>query len=118
MKKFVTAEHHEPRIAQGSVTFEHDERTVIAYPPTPAQFAMYRSAYEAIDGDITQVADVINFFFALFEEEDRDYFRGRLFDRDDPFDLGGDGGIADLIAVLLGAWLVMDPPAQDEALSH
>jgi len=118
VRKFVTGEHHEPRIHQASVTFEHDEETVTAFPPTPAQFAMYRSAVEAVDGDINQVADIVNFFFALFEQEDRDYFRGRLFDPDDPFDLGGDGGMVDLIATLLATWLTQDTPAQDEALSH
>ena len=108
MKSFTTTNHAEPRIAEGAVTFRHDGRKVTAYPPTAAQYALFQTAYQAAEGDVSQVADVVNFFFALFGTEDFAYFKERLFDPDDPFDLGGDSGMVSIIVSLLGSWLAKD----------
>lgn len=118
MKSFTTGEHREARITQDAVTFEHDGRTVTAYPPTPAQYALFRAAYETYDGDVQEIADVVNFFFCLFDSEDHDYFKARLFDPEDPFDFGGESGMAAVLAALIMAWATADTPPEQDALSH
>jgi hypothetical protein len=118
MRSFTTGEYREKRIAEGAVTFEHDGRTVTAYPPTPAQYALFRSAYETYDGDVQEIADVVNFFFCLFDADDHDYFKARLFDPNDPFDFGGESGMASVIATLLVVWAAADTPPDEDALSH
>lgn len=118
MRSFSTGEHREERISQTEVVFLHDGHQVTARPPTAAQYAIFQAAYQDIDGDLDQVADVVNFFFALFSGPDFDYFKERLFDPDDSFDLGGDGGMAAIIVNLLGVWLKQAVPPEDVALSH
>jgi len=118
MKSFTTGSHQEPRISTEEIVFEHDGRQVTARPPTAAQYALFQAAYQSIDGDVAQVADVVNFFFVLFSGSDFDYFKERLFDPDDSFDLGGEGGMASIIVTLLGVWLSEAIPVEDVALSH
>jgi hypothetical protein len=105
MKSFTTVpDHHDDTVGTEPITFQHDGRTVTAHPPTVAQYTLFLSAYNALDGGIDQVADIVNFFFALFDGEDWDYFKTRLFDRGDSFGLTGDGGMTDLLNALLPVW--------------
>lgn len=118
MKSFVTTEHREDRISQEVIRFDHDGRTVTANPPTPAQFVMFEIAYQATEGDAREIADVVNFFFCLFGKDDQTYFKERLFDQDDPFDLGGDGGMIDILSTLVPVWIASAVPSEAEPLSH
>jgi len=66
--------------------FVLDDSEYIAYPPTPAQFAVFMSSQAESRESQDHVAGVIDFFDGLLEEEARRTFRRRLLDRDDPFD--------------------------------
>jgi hypothetical protein len=116
MKSFTTgAGHHDEPMPAKPITFDHDGRTVTAHPPTTTQYAMFMAAYESLDGGIDRLGDVIDFFFCLFDEEDQDYFRTRLFDRADSFGMTGVGGMADMLNALLPVWT---RSAAEQALSH
>jgi hypothetical protein len=118
MKSFTSAPHREQRIAEQDITFLHDGRSVVAHPPTAAQYTLFITAYQAVGGDITQVGDVVNFFFCLWGQEDFDYFKERLFDPDDPFDLGGAAGMVAILVDLLAVWVTPAVPREDASLSH
>lgn len=68
------------------VTFTLDDFEYVAFPPTPAQFAVFMSTQAESRDAADRVAGVIDFFDGLLEEDARRTFRKRLLDRDDPFD--------------------------------
>jgi hypothetical protein len=77
-----------------------DGRTIKFLPATEGQMAMM------IGSDIApmneRVSSGINFFFGLLRDHrDVDYFKGRMFDRADPF---GSGEIAEIVQDLIEEW--------------
>jgi hypothetical protein len=115
VKSFTTGQAPQERLSDQMVTFLHDGRTVTAHPPTVAQYALFIAAYESLDTDISGAVDIINFFFCLWGPEDYEYFKDRIFERTDPFDLHGEGGMTDILASVLAVW---SRPAPLTALSH
>lgn len=89
LKQFTTAARSAPEEAPAGepLDVEIDGRKVTLLPPTTGQLAiaMIGGGDMATQGE--QIATSINFFFGLLEEKDAKFFRRRLFDRDDSFDV-------------------------------
>jgi hypothetical protein len=104
MKSFSTAAkataHEKELPIQPDITFEHDGRTVTAHAPTGAQFALFLAIYGESAPEASQVFDTLNFFASRFDRGDSAYFKRRIADPDDPFDM------EDLVEVL--TWLVQE----------
>lgn len=84
------------------IEFTIDSDTYTAYPPKAAQFA-YFIATQAKNRDTSDnMAGVIDFFDGLFDQADRDRFRTRLLDRNDPLDFSI---IEDLVDMLMEEWM-------------
>jgi len=105
IKEFTTsavASVDEDEGAVGSeVTVKVDGREVTFYPPTSGQLAVTLAGSGDMATEMEQAAATINFFFSLLEHRDATFFRKRLFDRDDGFDMDT---IADLVSYLLEEW--------------
>lgn len=77
-----------------------DGRTIKFLPATEGQMAMLLGSDIAPMGE--RVSTGINFFFGLLRDDrDADYFKGRMFDRTDPF---GSGEIAEIVQDLIEEW--------------
>ena len=105
MKSFSTAAKaaaHQRDLPIGQdVTFQHDERTVIASCPTGPQLAIFLSAFGDTAEDSHRVVDTINFFTSRFVREDASYFRRRLNDPNDAFDFDA---MSDILVWLIEEW--------------
>lgn len=78
-----------------------EEKTVTFIPPTTGQWAVTLAG----QGDTTEgsekIASQINFFFSMLDEKDEVYFKQRLFNREDPFDIDN---VAEIIDYLMEEW--------------
>jgi len=103
LKEFTTSARaaEEARIGL-PVTVKVDDREITFSPATESEMAMLLAASSPTGNTVEAIADTINFFFALVEDEDQhSYLRGRLFDRGDPFDVSD---IADIVVYLVEEW--------------
>lgn len=80
---------------------EFDDRKIVLNPPTTGQWAVTMAGNSDSSDTREQLATQINFFFSLLEDQDASWFRHRLFDRDDPFDVDN---IAELIEYAMEEW--------------
>jgi hypothetical protein len=103
MREFVTAAK---AVVEDGDTFGWDTersidgRTVKFLPATEGQMAMLLGSDIAPMSE--RVSTGINFFFGLLRDSrDADYFKGRMFDRTDPF---GSGEIAEIVQDLIEEW--------------
>jgi hypothetical protein len=86
-----------------TITFPHDETDVTFYRPTSAQLAIL--AATSVQGNDSEAAGTyIALFFEMMDSDSQRYFRGRLFDRNDPFDLDGPGGVQEIMEALVEHW--------------
>ena len=76
------------------IQIEVDERPITFYAPTGGQLAVAMAEAAGYNGTGSQAAASINFFFSLLEDDDADWFKGRLFDRKDPFDIEEIGALS------------------------
>lgn len=83
------------------VEVEFDERKILFNPPTTGQWAVTMAGNSDAADTSEQLATQINFFFSLLGSKDAAWFKHRLFDRDDPFDVDN---IAELIEYLMEEW--------------
>jgi hypothetical protein len=83
------------------ISFKIDEDEFTAYPPTPAQFALFMASQGSNTEPTDQIAGVIDFFNGLLPDDQRMLFRRRLLDRDDPLGLEM---IMDVVAWLSEEW--------------
>lgn len=87
------------------IVFRHDDKEVTFYQPSAGQLAIMSNIMSGNRNDPVLAANFIQLFFAMMEEEDTlPYFRNRLMDRKDTFDLDGDGGMFDIFAGLVEEW--------------
>lgn len=83
------------------VTVDVDGREVIFIPPTTGQWAVTMAGGTDSSSPSDQIATQINFFFSMLDDKDVHYFKHRLFDREDAFDVDN---IAEIITYLLEEW--------------
>jgi len=105
MREFFTAaQENEVEVdPEDVVTFKHDDREVTFYKPTAAQFAILSSA-SVNSSEFEAAGTYLALFFEMAEEDTARYFRSRLFDRNDPFDIDSEGGIQDIMMALIEEW--------------
>ena len=84
---------------EGKVTFLHDGTEVTFYFPTTAQFAAAMSVSSDRDVNV-----MIGFIFEMMDEDTKRYFRRRLLDSFDPFDLEGEGSLMEVYEALTEEW--------------
>jgi hypothetical protein len=83
------------------VTYEIDERDVTFLPPTTGQWAVTLAGLSDTASATEQMGAQINFFFSMLDDDDMRYFKQRLMDREDPFDVAD---IAEIITALMEEW--------------
>lgn len=83
------------------VEIELDDRKITFIPPTTGQWAVTMAGSSDPESPAEMIATQINFFFSMLDDEDVSYFRHRLFDREDPFDVDN---IAEIIEYLMEEW--------------
>jgi hypothetical protein len=105
MKEFFTAAQDTANEVDPDsiVTFKHDGRDVTFYQPSDGQLVIMLSLGRR-DMDKKAAGTFISLFFELMDEETQRYFENRLLDRNDTFDLSGEGGIFDIWEELVKEW--------------
>jgi hypothetical protein len=105
MKSFSTAakaaSHDKEAPIQPPITFEHDGRTVTASAPTGPQFALFLSAFGETAPETNRIFDSLNFFAERFNRDDSSYFKRRINDPDDPFDMEA---LSEILTWLIEEW--------------
>lgn len=102
MREFTTAVKQESggETAGPDIVIKIDDREVTFMAPDEAAMAMMLSADVAPIGQ--KISAAINFFFGSIKDaRDVDYFKGRLWDRSDPF---GTAAITEIIEALTEEW--------------
>lgn len=103
IKQFTTAakDPHDNVAAGDDQEIEVDGRTVKFYAPTSGQLGVAMATAAGYGTNMDRGAASINFFFSLMDEEDQNHFKGRLFDRNDPFDIDE---ISEITTFLMEDW--------------
>ena len=105
MKSFSTAakaaSHDKEPPIQPPITFEHDGRKVTATAPTGPQFALFLSAFGETAPESNRIFDTLNFFADRFNREDSSYFKRRINDPNDAFDMEA---LSDILTWLSEEW--------------
>jgi hypothetical protein len=105
MKEFVTAaadtlgEVDE----ESKITFRHDGRDITFFEPSTGQQAIML----AMGGRAMNTKTMgmfIQLFFEMAEDDTARYLQSRLLDRNDTFDIQGEGGMFDLFEALTEEW--------------
>lgn len=87
------------------IVFKHDGTEVTFYQPSSGQLAIMSNIMQGSKTDPTLAGNFIQLFFAMMEEEDTlPYFRNRLMDRKDTFDIDTEGGMFEIFEELVGEW--------------
>lgn len=106
MKEFYTAA--KDTIGEGSeddlIVFLHDGEEVTFYQPSSGQLAIMLSIVEGTKLDPKNAGAFIQLFFEMMDDETQRYFRGRLMDRKDTFDLDSEGGMFEIFNHLSEEW--------------
>lgn len=85
-------------------TFVHDGYTVTYYRPSQGQIALVMAYTDEKQNDQRKVMGLVDFFYSILDEQSQKHFQARLWDRTDPFDVSGPGGINAIVAALLKEW--------------
>lgn len=83
------------------LSIELDGREITFTPPTTGQWAVTMAGGTDTSSPSDMIATQINFFFGMLDTDDVNYFRHRLFDREDPFDVDN---ITEIIEYLIEEW--------------
>lgn len=110
MKEFIAAvgnnvvEINEDEI----INFIHEGTEVTFYQPGTGQLALMLGM---VTGklDAKAAGTFIALLFEMMEDETQNYFRGRLLDRTDGFDLEGDNGLMAIFEYLTEEWSAVNP---------
>jgi len=105
MKEFVTAAKDSLGEVdeESKITFKHDGRDITFFEPSTGQQAIMLSM-GGRNMDVRTMGTFIHLFFELADESTAKYLQGRLLDRNDPFDVSGDGGIMELFEAITEEW--------------
>lgn len=98
MKEFNTAINLAEKEDERTWTFKVDGHEVTAYEATPAQVAVVLSSVGRHTSMATKIAGIIDFFMAVFRNEDAEWLASRLLDREDDF------GVPQVESIL--SWLI------------
>jgi hypothetical protein len=105
VKEFVTAAKDSlGEVDEDSkITFRHDGREITFFEPSTGQQAIMLSmGGRAMD--VKAMGTFIQLFFEMADNDTAKYLQGRLLDRNDTFDVQGDGGIFDLFEAITEEW--------------
>lgn len=87
------------------IVFKHDGTEVTFYQPSAGQLAIMANIMQGSRNNPTLAGNFIQLFFAMMEEEETlPYFQNRLMDRNDAFDLDGEGGMFAIFELLTEEW--------------
>lgn len=101
MKEFVTAAASELEDDGELIEFKHDGREVAFISPTPAQASMMMLMISG-DARLETAGTFIHLWFEMMaDDETKRYFRSRLLDRNDTFELDGEGGVVEIFEHLV-----------------
>lgn len=105
MKEFITAAKDTLGEVdeESKITFKHDGRDITFFEPSTGQQAIML-AMGGRTMDVKTMGTFIQLFFEMAEDETARYLQGRLLDRNDTFDVIGEGGIFDLFEALQEEW--------------
>lgn len=104
MREFTTAAREHQEVDEESlITFMHDGQEVTFYEPDAGQLAIM-STLTSTNKTHEVASTIISFFFSVMDEDTSIYFRSRLLDRNDPFELDDEGGVMDIFEYLMEEW--------------
>lgn len=111
MKAFVTAARAQ-KVEENedeAIVFKHDEREVKFYQPSIGQQAIMMQLASSDmspgnSGKTGPAADFIALFFEMMDTDTQKYFKSRLLDRHDTFDIDGEGGMLEIFEELMEEW--------------
>lgn len=106
MKAFVTAAKAaktNKENEEDAISFTHDGRDVKFYQPSVGQQAVMMGM-SGSDLNVSTASDFIALFFEMMDNDTQKYFKSRLLDREDSFELDGDGGMMDIYSWLAEQW--------------
>lgn len=87
------------------IVFKHDGTEVTFFQPSSGQMAIMLNIMNGNRNNPDLAANFIQLFFAMMEEEETlPYFRNRLMDRKDTFDIETPGGMFDIFEHLAEEW--------------
>jgi hypothetical protein len=88
---------------ESKITFMHDGREVTFFEPSTGQQAIMLSM-GGRTMDIRTMGTFIQLFFEMCDTETAKYLQSRLLDRNDPFDVGGEGGMMEIFEAITQEW--------------
>jgi hypothetical protein len=105
MKEFVTAAKDSLGEVdeESKITFMHDGREITFFEPSTGQQAIMLSM-GGRNMDLRSLGTFIQLFFEMADNETARHLQSRLLDRDDPFDVSGDGGIFSIFEAITEEW--------------
>lgn len=118
MKEFITA----ARDTLGEVdeetkiTFKHDGKELTFFEPSTGQQAIMLSM-GGRTMDVRMMGTFIQLFFEMADDDTARYLQGRLLDRNDTFDVSGEGGIFDLWEYITEEWSARPTREQSDSPS-
>ncbi len=86
------------------IVFKHDDTEVTFYHPSSGQLAIMLNVVSGAKLDPKNAGVFIQLFFSMMEKETLIYFQSRLMDREDTFDLEGEGGLFEIFEFLTEEW--------------
>jgi hypothetical protein len=116
MKEFVTAakETLGEVDEESKITFMHDGREITFFEPSTGQQAIMLSM-GGRNMDVRAMGTFIQLFFEMADDDTARYLQGRLLDRNDTFDVTGDGGMFDLFEALTEEWSARPTRSQSDS---
>lgn len=105
MKEFVTAAKDTLGEVdeETKITFKHDGKELTFFEPSTGQQAIMLSM-GGRTMDVRMMGTFIQLFFEMADDDTARYLQGRLLDRNDTFDVSGEGGIFDLWEYITEEW--------------
>jgi hypothetical protein len=118
MKEFLTAakETLGEVDEESQITFKHDGKDITFFEPSTGQQAIML-AMGGRTMDVKTMGTFIQLFFEMADNDTARYLQGRLLDRNDTFDVGGDGGIFDLFEAITEEWSARPTREQSDSPS-
>lgn len=119
MKEFFTREltpkEREDLNGSDRLQFMHDGTEVVFFYPGPGQLAALLQLSSQVRAKGSDNVDpqvllaYIELFFGLMDAPSQRYFRTRLLDRTDPFELDSEGGVNEILNALIEDWTAGRP---------
>jgi hypothetical protein len=118
MKEFLTAAKETlGEVDEDSkITFKHDGRDITFFEPSTGQQAIMLSM-GGRTMDVKTMGTFIQLFFEMADNDTARYLQSRLLDREDTFDVSGEGGIFDLFEAITEEWSARPTRGQSDSPS-